>query len=53
MNNIMELNELIYAGAKLVCDKIGVHLRTRTEIQNLNGKSNWKHRFEIYDKLKY
>ena len=24
MNNIMELNELIYAGAKLVCNKIGV-----------------------------
>ena len=24
MNNITELNELIYAGAKLVCEKIGV-----------------------------
>ena len=23
-NNITELNELIYAGAKLVCEKIGV-----------------------------
>ena len=23
-NNISELNELIYAGAKLVCDKIGI-----------------------------
>ena len=26
-NNITELNELIYAGTKLVCDKIGVPLR--------------------------
>ena len=26
-NNIAELNELIYAGAKLVCHKIGVPLK--------------------------
>ena len=37
-DNITELNELIHAGAKLVCDKIGIPQETGTEIQNLNGK---------------
>ena len=41
---ITELNELIYAGAKLVCKKIGVPLKTRTETQNLDGKFDWKRR---------
>ena len=33
MNNITELNKLIYAGVKLVCEKISVPLK------NLNGNS--------------
>ena len=32
-DNIMELNELIYAGAKFICDKVGVPLK------NMNGNS--------------
>ena len=35
----MELNELIYAGVKLVFNK-----RTRTEAKKLKGKLNCKHR---------
>ena len=48
MNNITELNELIYAGAKLVCEKIGIpskntkekskpgwEIRLKTQIENL------------------
>ena len=27
-NNITELNDLIYSGARLVCEKIGVPLKT-------------------------
>ena len=37
-DNITKLNELIYAAAKPVCDKIGVPLRNQTEIQILDGK---------------
>ena len=36
--NITELNELIYAGAKPVCDKISVPLRNKIR----NTKSGWK-----------
>ena len=35
-DNITESNELIYAGAKRVCDKIGVQW-IQTEIQNPTG----------------
>ena len=38
MNNITELNVLIYAGAKLVCDKIGVPLKN----MNRNSKPGWE-----------
>ena len=38
-SNIMKLNELIYAGAKLVCTKIGVTQK--------NTKRNLKHGWEI------
>ena len=38
MNNITELNEVIYAGVKLVCDKIGAHKRPQTKTQNLDKK---------------
>ena len=31
MNNITELNELIYAGAKLVCENIGIPLKKHEE----------------------
>ena len=30
-NNIAELNELIYAGAKLVCENIGIPLKKHEE----------------------
>ena len=39
-NNITELNELIYARAKLVCEKIGIPLenkKTRKKSQNQDG----------------
>ena len=42
MNNITELNELIYAGAKLVCKKIGIPSKsTKTQ-----SKPGWKIRLE-------
>ena len=45
MNNITELNELIYAGAKLVCDKNRCLLKTTNEnsqtwIGNLTENAN-------------
>ena len=46
-NNINELNDLIYAGAKLVCEKIGVPpppKKARRNHQNQDGKFNWKPR---------
>ena len=52
MNNITELNELIYAGAKLVCEKIGIPskstkkkskpgwgIRLETQIKNLRKQA--------------
>ena len=42
MKDITELNELIYAGAKLVCEKNGVPQKTLTENQKLVGKFEWK-----------
>ena len=44
MNNMTKLNELIYAGAKLVCEKIGMPSKTRRKNQNQDGKFNWKRR---------
>ena len=38
-NNFKELNKL---KAKLVWNKIGVPLGTRTETRNLDGKFDWK-----------
>ena len=44
-NNITELNELIYAGAKFVCEKIGVPFKKHEEKnQNLDRKFDWKRR---------
>ena len=40
--NITELNELIYALAKVVCEKIGVPQKARTEIEKLVEKFDWK-----------
>ena len=34
-NNITELNELIYAGAKLVCEKIGILSKSMKEKSKL------------------
>ena len=37
MNNITELNEQIYAGAKLVCEKIGTPPKKSTKKQSKPG----------------
>ena len=42
--NITELNELIYAGAKLVCEKIGIPSKSTKKNQNQDGKFDWKRR---------
>ena len=47
--NTMEIKEVIFIEAKMICDKIAVTIRTRTNIQNLVGKLDKKHRWEIYD----
>ena len=41
-DNITDLNELIYAGAKLVFDKTAISKGTRTEMHNLYKKSGLK-----------
>ena len=41
-NNITELNELIYAGAKLVCEKIGIPSKSMKE----KSKPGWEIRLE-------
>ena len=41
-NNIAELNELIYAGAKLVCEKIGILSKNMKE----KSKAGWEFRLE-------
>ena len=48
--NITELNELIYAGTKLVCEKIGIPFK-RTKINkirmgNLTGNEDLKKSYE-------
>ena len=40
--NITELNKLIYAGAKLVCAKIRVPLKSTQKNQNQDRKLDWK-----------
>ena len=42
MNNKTELNKLIYAGAKLVCKKIGVPLKSTKK----KSKPEWEIRLE-------
>ena len=40
-NNVTELNEIIYAKAKLICEKIGVPSKsTKTKIKTWMGNSN-------------
>ena len=41
-NNITKLNELIYIGAKFVCEKIGLPLKNT----NKNSKRGWEIRLE-------
>ena len=41
-NNITELNELIYAGAKLVCEKIGIPSKSTKK----KSKPGWEIRLE-------
>ena len=40
--NMTELNEMIYAGAKLICDKFGVLLGSEKKLK----KSGWETRPE-------
>ena len=42
MKNITELNELIFTGAKLVCEQIGVPLKNR----NCKSKPEWEIQLE-------
>ena len=42
-NNITKLNELIYAGAKLICEKIGLPFKNT----NRNSKPGWEIRLEM------
>ena len=44
-NNITELNELIYAGAKLVCEKIGIPTKN-TKNTKEKSKPGWEFRLE-------
>ena len=41
-NNITELNELIYAGAKLVCEKIEIPSKSTKKQSLRDGKFDWK-----------
>ena len=41
-NNITELNKLIYAGAKLVCEKIGIPSKSTKKL----SKPGWEIRLE-------
>ena len=43
-DDITELNELIYSGAKLVCEKLGSHQKAQRKNQNQDGKFEWKRR---------
>ena len=43
IKNISELNDLIYAGAKLVCEKIGVPSKSSKK----QSKQGWEVRLEI------
>ena len=40
-NNITELNELIYAGAKLVCENIKMPSKSTKKQKNRDGKLDW------------
>ena len=46
-NNITELNELIYAGAKLVCEKIGISSKSTKN----QSKPEWEMRRELQIKI--
>ena len=43
-NNITEIYELFYAGAKLVCEKKGIHQKARKKKKNQDGNFERKHR---------
>ena len=43
-NNITGLNEVIYAGAKLVCEKIEMPSKSTKKNQNQDRKFDWKRR---------
>ena len=48
-NNITELNEIIYAGAKLVCEKIGVPSKSTKK----KSKPGWEIRLDTQIKKIY
>ena len=47
MNNITKINELIYAGAKLVCEKIGIPSKSMKK----KSKPGWEIQLEM--QIKY
>ena len=49
VNNIIEFNELIYTGAKLVCEKIGIPSKsTKKKIKTRMGNSTGNAEKKIY-----
>ena len=48
-NDITKLNDPIYAGAKLVCEKIGILPKITKKNQNQDGQFDWKRRLKIYE----
>ena len=52
-NDITELNDLIYAGAKSVKEKSRSPQKPQTESKNLGGNSDLNHRKKKYDKQVY
>ena len=43
-NNITESNELIYAEAKVICEKIGISSKITKKNEKEDGKFDWKRR---------
>ena len=51
-NYIAELNELIYSGAKLVGEEIGIPSKSKKKNQNQDGKFVWKRRKNLRKQAK-
>ena len=44
VGNIIELNDLVYAGTVAVTEMLGVKNRKSTGLWNHGGKGEWKHK---------